>query len=275
MFKKIYIISFIAYYIFAFDLFAKDTIIVSVPPQKYFIEQIAKDNFNIKSMMDDDSILPGFMPTGQQYVWTENAIAYFKIGMFDEKDWIDTIRIKNKNIHTFDTTINTTKKELQPYSWLDPMIVRKQAKNILNALTQLDSKNKKFYRDNYFKFVNKLSSLDCQLRTIFKKKKKYYKNNFMVFNPVWNYFSKRYKLTQLVIEASPFSDKQENIMKVLNDVNKYSSNILFIPKYYVPKKLVKSIDSNSKVVIVEFSYLEYDWKTNLLNFAKLISYQPR
>lgn len=272
MLKKIFIIGFSTYCIFISQLYAKDTIIVSVPPQKYFIEQIAKDNFNIKSMMDDDSILPDYKPTAQQYIWTENAIAYFKINMFDENEWINTIKITNKKLQTFDTTLNIKKKTISPYIWLDPMLIRIQAKNILNYLIKLDNKHKEFYRNNYFTFVNKLSRIDYQIRTIFKKNRR---NHFMVFNPVWDYFAKKYNLKQLEINADPFSDKESNIISILNQINRSASNILFIPKYYFPKKLLKEITSNTKVVVVPFSHLTYNWKDNMLNITKLIAYQPK
>ncbi|MCK5111639.1 MAG: zinc ABC transporter substrate-binding protein [Arcobacteraceae bacterium] len=274
MLKKIFTIGFFTYCIFISQLFAKDTLIVSIPPQKYFIEQIAKDNFNIKSMMDDDSILPTYKPTAQQYVWTENAIAYFKIGMYDEKKWIKKIKIKNKTIQTFDTNLNTQKYLISNdiNTWLDPVIVKIQAKNILNSLTHLDPKNKKFYRDNYFKFMNNISRLDYQLKVLFKKN---IRNHFIVFMPSWSYFSKRYNLKQLEINADPFSADKENIIEILNQINKYTSNIVFIPKYYFPKVLFNKVDEKYDTVVVPISPLEYDWADNLLNIAKIIAYQQK
>ncbi len=272
MSKKILTIGFFAYCLFSSFLFAKDTIIVSVPPQKYFIEQIAKNNFIIKTMMDDDSILPFYKPTAQQYIWTESAIAYFKIGAYDEKKWIKKIKIKNKFIKTFDTTINIKKDPTDINIWLDPVAVKIQAKNILNYLIQVDSKNKDFYKKNYSNFLNKISSLDCQIKTLFKKNKR---NHFIVFNPVWGYFAKRYKLKQLEVNADPYSIKKDNIVSIINQINRYSSNILFIPRYYFPQELYKNINSNTKIVIVPVSHLEYDWANNLINIAKMITYQPR
>jgi zinc transport system substrate-binding protein len=272
MFKKLKIIGFITCYVFALNTFAKDTIIVSVPPQKYFIEQIAHDNFNIQSMMDEDSILPSYLPTYQQYLSAEEAIAYFKIGMFDEKEWIHKIKVTNKNIKVFDTTLNIKKSSMSPYIWLDPCLVKIQAKNILNILTKLDNKNKSFYKKNYFKFVNKISRLDYQIKVLFKKNEQ---NYFMVFDPVWDYFTKRYDIKQIEINADPFSTNKDNIISILNQLNRYKSNIVFIPKYYFPKRLYKSIVSNTKVVVVPFSHLTYDWENNILSFAKLIAYQPR
>ncbi len=271
MLKKIFTMGFLTLCIFASQLFAKDTLIVSIPPQKYFIEQIAKDNFTIKIMMDDNLDPTTYKPTAQQYVWAENAIAYFKIGLYDEKKWVHSIKERNHILQTFDTTLNIKVNPIDPHIWLDPMLVRIQAKNILNGLIKIDVKNKEIYTKNYFTFVNKVSSLDYQLRTIFKSN---LRNHFIVFHPAWGYFVKRYKLKQLEITADPLLTDKDNIVKIINQINKYASNILFIPKYYFPKTLSEKINNNTKIVSVAVSPLEYDWANNLLNVAKLIAYQP-
>ena len=254
------------------NLIAKDTLIVSIPPQKYFIEQIAHDNFNVKIMMDDHIFTSYYKPTAQQYIWTENATAYFKIGLDEEPQWIKTIKIINKTIKIFDTTKNIKIDSSDKHIWLDPNLVKIQAKNILNILLKLDVKNKDFYKANYFKFVNNISGLDYQLKSIFKKNKK---NNFMVFNPAWGYFAKRYNLKQLEIIADIVSTKKKNAISILNQIDRYSSNILFIPTYYFPNKTLVRINKSTKIVVAPISPLEYNWENNLLNIAKLIAYQPK
>jgi zinc transport system substrate-binding protein len=249
-------------------VFSKDTIIVSVPPQKYFVEQIVKNKFNVKSMMDEDSILPNYHPTAQQYIWTENAKAYFTTGIFDEKIWIKTIKITNSNIKIFNIAQNIKIKAGYSYIWLDPTKVRIQAKNILNAVIKLDNKNKKFYRKNYFAFVNKVSRIDYQIRSILKKTKYKY---FLIFEPTYYYYAKRYKLNQIQINADPFSANKTNILSIITQINKYDGGVLLIPKYHFPKQTLKII-YKTKAIIVPYSHLEYNWEDNIINLAKIISY---
>ncbi len=272
MSKKILVIGILTYYIFSSFAYGKDTIMVSIPPQKYFLQQLAEDKFTIKVMMEDNLRPSIYKPTAAQYVWAESAVAYFKIGLFDEKKWISKITERNKKMQSFDTTLNIKKDPTDPYIWLDPKLVRLQAKNMFNALVKIDKSNKDFYRKNYFKFVNKVSRLDFQLRTIFKKSKH---NHFIVFRPEWSYFAKRYKLKQLEIVADPLSTQDENIRTILIQASRFSSNLLFIPKYYFPKETLGKINRNSQVFTVPITPLEYDWVNNLLNMAKIIAYQPR
>ena len=272
MFKNIFIIGFFTYCIFLTSLIAKDTILVSVPPQQYFVEQIAKDNFNIKSMMDENSILPTYKPTSQQYVWAEDAIAYFRIGMYDENEWIKSIKVTNKKIKVFDTTINVKKKAINPYIWLDPMLVRIQAKNIYNALVKLDSNNQAFYKKNYLSFVNHLSRIDYQIRTILKKRRRH---SFIIYEPIWYYYAKRYNIKQIELEADPYSLDDKNILYIINQLNRLASNIMFIPNYYVPKEFFKRVEPKTKVILVPFSHLAYNWEENIMNITKIITYQSK
>ncbi len=278
MLRKLFTIGIFTYCLFLSSaLFAedkiKDTIIVSAPPQVYFIKQIAKENFIVKSMMESTSTLTTYNPTAKHYMATETAIAYLKINMYNEKDWISKIKILNKDIKTFDTTINIDKYIIENniYSWLDPMLVRIQAKNILNILIELDEENTEFYKKNYRTFVNSITSLDYQIKSIFKHKREHV---FMTFQPVWGYFAKRYKIKQLEINVDFQSEKEGVAKKILNIAIKNSTKVLFIPTYYFPKRLFNEINEKARVSIIPISYLEYDWYNNLLNVARVISYTP-
>jgi zinc transport system substrate-binding protein len=272
MLKRLFLIVILTYCIIFLQLFAKDTIIVSIPPQKYFIEQIAHNNFNINVMMDDHLFTAYYKPSMEQYLWTENAKYFFTIGLEDENQWLKIIKRKNKTIKIFDTKLNIKEINGDNHIWLDPYIVKIQAKNIYHILKKIDNQNNKFYQKNYLKFVNKISGLDYQIRALFRKHKK---NNFMVFNSAWGYFSKRYRIKQINILTNILSSKKDNIINIVNQIQKSDSTILLIPKYYFPLKTYKQIKKTTKTTIIPVSPFEYNWHDNLLNIAKKITYQSR
>ena len=273
MLRKILAIGFFTYCIFLSSILnAKDTIMVSIPPQKFFVEQIVKDKFNVKALMDDHIFSSPYKPSAQQYIWSEDAKIFFTIGLDEEKKWIQNIKINNPSIKIFSTIENIKLIKNDNHVWLDPFKVRIQAKNMLKEIIKLDKINAKFYQKNYLLFVNKISSLDYQIKSIFRKHKM---DNFMTFNPAWSYFAKRYKIKQIEIEANILSTKKQNSIQIINQINRYRSNILFIPEYYFPKKILHNINLASKITIVKMSPLRYNWSENLLNFAKIIAFQPR
>ncbi len=249
------------------NLIAKDILIVSIPAQKYFVEQVVKDKFIIKVMMYDNINPQNYEPTAQQFIWTESAKAYLRLGIYDEGKWIKRIRYKNETLQTFDTTKNIKINPIDPHIWLDPILVKTQIKNIYKIVSKLDPQNSDFYKKNYLKFVNKISRIDYQLKALFAKNKR---NHFIVFHPAWGYFAKRYKLKQLIIDSNPILANKEETMYILNQVNKFSSNILFISKYYFPPKLLQQIKNTTKIHIIPISPIAYDWENNLINMARNI-----
>lgn len=58
---------------------------------------------------------------------------------------------------------------LDPHIWLDPVLVKTQAKNIVEALVKVDPKNKDFYTKKYEAFVKELDALDKKIESIDRK----------------------------------------------------------------------------------------------------------
>ncbi len=270
MLRKLLAVSIFTYCIFISQLIAKDTIMVSIPPQKYFVEQIAKDKFTVCSMLKDTAQSIDYTPTTNAYILSDNAIGYFKIGIYNEEKWIKKIQLTNKNIQLFDTNINVKTYKSDIYTWLDPKLVRIQAKNILNGLIKLNPENKDFYKQNYFKFVNRISRIDYQIRSLLRNHKK---EAFAIFDPTWSYFTRRYELKQIEILEDPLDTSDENIMGIINIIKRVDTNILFIPTYNFPTLLYKQLSQKTKIILAPINDLDYNWENNILSMAKIIANQ--
>ncbi len=67
----------------------KPLITVSILPQKYFVEKIAGDKYDMNVMVPPGASHENYDPTPEQIVGLSNAVVYFRIGNIDfEKTWI-------------------------------------------------------------------------------------------------------------------------------------------------------------------------------------------
>ncbi len=67
----------------------KKTITVSIFPQKYFVEKIAGDHFNINVMIPPGASPVTYEPTPMQMKELSNSFVYFRIGHIEfEKSWM-------------------------------------------------------------------------------------------------------------------------------------------------------------------------------------------
>jgi len=289
--KKILLLS-----AFALSLFSME-VTVSIVPQKYFVEKIAKDKVNVNLM-----VKPGFSPAtyepkvSQMKKLTKSDI-YFSIGVPFEKVWLKKFENANENMEIIDTTKgikklamakhthgeeehgheehghDDNKKDkhehtgLDPHVWLDPVLVKTQAKNILDAFIKHDSKNSEFYTNNYNTFVKELDELNHEIHEILEP---YEHKEFMVFHPSWGYFAKRYHLEQLSIEVEGKEPKPNELVEIINDAKKHDIRIVFVAPQF-SQNSAKTISKSLNCTVVVINPLSENWDKELLKTAKEIA----
>lgn len=88
--------------------------------------------------------------------------------------------------------------EYDPHTWLSPLNVKIQMKNIKNALQKVDPANKDYYEKNFLDNVKKLDQLDQE----YKKALADYKGKeIIVAHQAFGYLCQAYGLKQMAIEG--------------------------------------------------------------------------
>ncbi len=280
---------------------------VSILPQKFFVEKIAGDKIDVNVMVKPGASPASYEPKTSQMKKLSNSLAYFSIGVPFEKSWLEKFEDANKKMLVVDTTKGIEKQEMEahehhdeekhdeedthkdhdhekemhqdedhdehdhtgldPHVWLDPILVKKQAENILNALTKVDAQNKDFYTKNYQSFIKELDELDKKLESIIEP---YEHKAFMVFHPSWGYFAKRYHLEQISIEIQGKEPKPAQLIELVEEAKKHDIKIVFVAPQFSQKgakTISKSINGNVAVI----NPLSEKWDENLLKVATEIA----
>ena len=256
---------------------------VNILPQKYFVQKIVKDKFDINVMVKPGSSPHNFEPKPSQMKLLDESKAYFLIGDPSEKAWLDRFKQNTKNTLFVDTTIGIEKIQMQPdehehehhdhdhsgldpHIWLDPVLVKIQAKNIYEAVLKVDSTNSEFYKANYEAFIKELDALDKEIETILNP---YKGKAFMVFHPSWGYFAKRYNLEQIAIEVQGKEPKPNELIKLIEEAKKHDIKIVFVSPQF-SQKSAKAIASSVNAGVVHIDPLAENWAEALVNTAKEI-----
>ncbi len=286
------LVLFMCAVLIAAPAFAKMKVFVSIAPQKYFVEQIAKDKADVFVLVPAGSSPHSYEPRPKQMTELAQSSIYFSISDPSEQAWLKKIAGVNKNLKIVATDKGIKKREMEehhdadeekeehghhdhdhgmadPHIWLDPVLVMAQAKNIAAALSQADPMNKNFYTANLNGFTNNLKVLDQQIaRTVQSSKNK----KFMVFHPSWGYFADRYKLTQVSVEIDGKSPKPAELAKLIDTAKHEKLKTIFAQPQFSQKE-VQTIakETGAKVVIID--PLSADWENNMLKVAKAIAGQ--
>ena len=272
---------------------SKQELTVSISPQKYFVQKIVKDKFDINVMVKPGASPHTYEPKSSQMKSLSNSKIYFYTGVSFENAWLDKFKLSAKNTIFVDTAVGIEKlameehshegeehdehkdeakhdhenEALDPHIWLDPILVKIQAKNIYDAIVKIDSQNSDFYKTNYEEFLKELDLINNELETILKP---YENRAFMVFHPSWGYFAKRYNLEQISVEVEGKEPKPNELVELIKDAKIHDIKIVFVSPQF-SQKTAKTISSSINAKVVSIDALDENWASSILSTAKEIA----
>ncbi len=281
--------------IIAPSLYAKINTIVSIVPQKSFVEAIGGDLVNVSVMVLPGNSPHSYEPKPSQMKELNDAKLYFAIGVEFENAWLKRFANQNKNMIIIDTSKGIEKIAMtehhhdedgddhkghkhddhdheatskDPHVWTSPSNIRVIAKNTLDALVNADSSNKATYEANYQALMQKINSVDNEIRNILKNTPK--DSKFMVFHPAWGYFAHEYGLIQIAVEVEGKEPKPSALAQLIKEAKEENIKAIFTQPEFSDKS-AKIIADELKIKVIKVSPLNPKWDENLINLAKAIS----
>ena len=192
-------------------------IFASFYPIYDFVKKIGKDKIDVSVIVPAGVEPHDFEPTAKQIIDMQKASAIFINGAGFES-WLK----KLDNVPIIDLSkdlpLEKNGQSYNPHIWLDPVMVKVQAKNIVDSLTHLDPHNKLYYYSNYNQFINNLDKLNVDIVSGLKKCKLH---DFLSFHDAFAYFSKQYGIRQHAIQGlSPQAEVPPQKIKEAIDLSK-------------------------------------------------------
>ena len=262
-----------------------DTIMVSVLPQKYFVEQIAGEHFNVNVMIPPGASPVTYEPTPKQMKELSNSFVYFRIGHIEfEKSWMKKLMSVNPEMQVLDLSKNADliKPEnehdhdhshdghhhhgVDPHIWTSPKEVKKQVEIIYNYLIKEKPELKEEFKGNYTKFIKEVDSLD---NYISKSLSPFQGRKFLIFHPALSYIARDYGLEQISIEIDGKEPTPANIQKIIEIAKKEEIKIVFVQKQFSTHNaevIAREINGS----VIQIDPLDYNWPTSIKTIANEI-----
>lgn len=263
------------------SVFDKPVITVSIQPQKYMLEKIAGDKWDIKCLLSNSADPESFDPGMTHLLNLENSKAYFKIGNIPfESAIINKVKNNNPGLRLFDNSegialIKGTHghshahSEIDPHTWTSIKNAKKIASNMYNSISELDPDNRSYYASNLKAFLRELDSLDTQVDSLLKP---YRGTAFVVWHPSLSYLARDYGLRQIVLSPEGKEASVNMIKRSLEQSNSAGAKILFYQKD-IDSRQALSINEQLGAELVDIQPLSYDWEEQILKIANAIARQ--
>lgn len=249
-------------------VYAKVNVVVSILPQKAFLESIGGGKVDITLMVKPGNSPHTYEPKPSQMKDISKADLYLSIGIEFEKVWLDKFSNQNKDMKVVDISSGIEKINKNPHTWTAPKHIKKIGRNILNALVELDSKNKEYYEENFKKYLKDVDATDAKIKDILKDTPK--GSKFMVFHPAWGYFANEYNLTQIAVEVHGKNPNPKTLTKILKEARKHQVKVILTAPEF-SDSVSKMIAKELSIKVYKISPLNPKWQQNLINLSKSIA----
>lgn len=262
--------------------FAKPIISVSIPPQAYFLTQIAGESVSVNTLISQGSDPHTFEFKPSTLSKLQKSDLYLTIGLEFEEIWLPKLKdnlVKTQILsitkgiaylegvehhhHDHHDHHDAHEEERDPHIWLSPKNAKILASNIASILITHYPQNKALYEKNLKIFLEKITALDSQITQILSPLKA---REFIVYHPSWAYFAKDYNLTQIPIEIEGKEPKARELKKLITIAKKHHIKVIFAQSGF-SKTTANQIAKACGAQTFLTDPLAYEWGEELLKIA--------
>ena len=258
---------------------------VSILPQKYFLEKIVGDKYDVQCLLSKGGNPEAYEPSLNNLMNLEKSQAYFCMGNLGfELAVMNKVKSNTPNLQLIDCSegiellqgthsgvMLEEKKcdhghshEVDPHVWTSVENAKVIVENMYKSILELDSSNKSYYAKRYNALVNELSELGHELDSVLAHKRG---TAFAVWHPSLSYFARDYGLEQIAMECEG-KEVPASVLKAEIDMAKEKRvKVLFYQRDF-DNRQVQTINEGVNAQLVEINPMNYEWAEEM----RLIAY---
>ncbi len=265
---------------------------VTIEPQRYFMEQIVGDKFQINTLVPPGSSPETYEPSPSAMIKLGNSKAYFKVGFLGyENVWTGKLSENNPNLkivdcsagiepvygghghhdHSHGDSEHEHADAADPHVWSSAKNAVLFSQNMLNAIVEIDTENADFYRANFEKLKQKIVETDSTLTQLLRDIPS---RSFIVYHPALGYFARDYDLEQHSIEFEGKNPSPAQMKELVDLAKAENITIVFVQQEFDVKNtevIAKEIGAKSFTI----NPLAYEWDEELIRIAQILADQDK
>jgi len=220
-------------------------ITVSISPFKYFVEEIAGDDFKINVMVPSGADPHIYEPVPDQISQLRKSVAFISNGYLGfEMTWLGRFYETNNTMKRLslgdkiDLLIAGMHHEgehvegADPHYWVSPKCALIMASSVKELLVGLNPTHKEKYETNYHALILKIKEVDNRASELFSVSAT---KSFMIYHPNLAYIARDYGLEEIAVEYEGKEPPPSRIKELIDRARKDNLKIVFVQKEYDTK----------------------------------------
>lgn len=259
---------------------------VTIEPQRYFVEKIAGDLFQVYCVTPAGQSPETYDPTPQQMVQISRSQAYFRIGEIGfEQAWMKNLQSQNPDMRVFDLSegmelIKNQEEEhegeeahhhhhgsVDPHIWTSISGAKVIAQNTCQALIKLDPENQETYQAGYQRLIGEIDSTAVEMKRLLQPLAG---SAFIIYHPTLTYFAREFGLQQLCIELDGKEPSPAQLKRLIETAAQSKAKVVFVQQEF-DQKNAELIAKETGCRLVTINPLSYNWHDEMIRLATILA----
>lgn len=286
LFRLVKVLGVVGILIFSWGIggYGLDTIFVTILPQKWVVDRIVGDDFEVISVVDRGMNPHSFDITPSMMNKIASSKVYFTIGLGDsEENLVSTLRKSFPNLNIVDVSKGIDKvrfshshsrcfehnhkhSSFDPHVWTSPLNMKIIAKNVFEEVSRIRPERESFYRERYLQLINELDDLHKEIKKMLEP---FRGRRFMVFHSAFKYFEKEYGVIEVSIEYEGKEPTPKQIRCIIDEAKRNRVRVVFVQTGF-SQKSARIIADEINGLVEEINQLDYNYIDNMKFIASKI-----
>jgi zinc transport system substrate-binding protein len=255
---------------------------VSIPPQAYIVERIGGSVIQVSVLLPPGQSPATYDPTPKQMADLSEADVYFTIGVPFETKLSKRIASSMSSLHMVDTRQHiklrpisghshadeaagesSQGEALDPHIWLDPMLMKIQARTMYESLAKLSPMDSLAFLEHFSELEESLDSLDIVIK---ERLEPVQGRKMYVFHPSYGYFANRYGLEQVAIQVEGKEPSARQLASLVDQARRDGVTALFVQPQF-STKTAQAVADAIGCELVPLNPLAHDYIDNMAIMA--------
>jgi zinc transport system substrate-binding protein len=254
-------------------------VFVSIPPMQYLANAVGGQRVRVEVLVQPGQDPHTYEPTPRQMSLLAQATVFFRVGIDFENALVPRLRESAPGLRIVDTREGITLRPaeegdqahgegaLDPHIWMSPLLARRQAQSIRDALIDLDPAGRGQYEQGYARLAAKLEALHAEITAALAP---YRGRELFVYHPAFGYFADAYGLGQVAVETGGKEPSARQLARLIEQARQRHVRVIFVQPQF-SQAAARAVADAIGGAVVPLDDLAADYVANLREVARRVA----